>query len=86
MMRPVQTIAVFYRDLPSALETFVNTDGHIMLRKDGVFPFNGTRVPRMTLEVAPVSFTKDKERAKKLVELLGELESNNQILGFSIRM
>lgn len=55
----------------------------MILRKDGVYEFGQIHAPRLSIEIEPTSPHEDRYRRRKLVDLLTELESNNQILGFS---
>jgi hypothetical protein len=75
--------AVYYRDIPLILQDFVKIDGHIILSKDGVYKGLGHSCPRLTLQVEDTKPELDKQRIKKLEKLLTELESNNQIAGWS---
>lgn len=78
-------IAVYYRDLPKIVEDTVATDRQCHLVKDGIFTANGVKCPRATITLEWEGSEGDKERLKKLERLLGELQSNNQIVSFSVR-
>jgi hypothetical protein len=76
--------AVYYRTVPDALETFIKKDGHISVSKDGVNRGVGHACPRMTLIMESVKLdASDKERIKKLEDLLDRLCQNNQLVSYS---
>jgi hypothetical protein len=82
---PKIRIAVYYRELPVALTSFVQNDGNMSISKDGVKQGVGHSCPRATVTISKIHPAKDKERLQEILKLLDELESNNQIVGHSIR-
>jgi hypothetical protein len=74
--------AVYYRDIPLILHHFISKDGNITVAKDGVHRIDGQACPRITLTVQPIA-NMDKERLRRLEELLEELAVNNQIAGWA---
>lgn len=85
MIKRLKKVAVFYRDMPAALDYFIQTDGKMRLLKDGVFSTNGVRCPRATISMEWTGSETEKERLEALTRLLEELEANNQIVAFNIR-
>jgi len=81
----VKKIAVFYRDIPAALDHLVHTDTKMKLLKDGVFTCNGVQCPRATITMEWTGSDTDVQKIKKIKNLLEELADNNQIVSFTIR-
>lgn len=76
--------AIYYRSMPSVLEIFIKQDGRISVNKDGVHVTKGHSCPRMTLIVEPTKQDwVDKDRLKRLEDLLDQLCSNNQLVAYS---
>ena len=78
-------IVVYYRDIPVVLKSAINRDGKMKMLKDGIHDSIGHSCPRLTITMEPSSGEKDRERLKVLTSLLDELESNNQIVSFSVK-
>lgn len=74
--------AVYYRNIPPALKLFVQRDGNMSMTKDGVYDLDGQACPRLTITVAPTKTDSDRDRLRKLEELLEELARNNHIAGY----
>lgn len=77
--------AVYYREIPLSLEHFMLKDGNMKFNKDGARPFHdGHRCPRLSIVMEPTGNANlDKDRVKRFEDLLQQLESNNQIVGYS---
>lgn len=74
--------AVYYREIPLVLQHMVTKDKAMSMTKDGVHKIDGHSCPRLTIIVTPVP-NKDTERLRRLEELLTELVSNNQLVGWA---
>lgn len=74
--------AVYYRDIPMILQSIVSQDGAMSMVKDGVHKIDGHSCPRLTIIVNPVA-NKDVERIRRIEELLDELVTNNQLVGWT---
>lgn len=75
---------VYYRDIPLALSTFISANKNVYYTKDGALKGVGHNCPRLTIRLTPISPDADKKLKDKLDSLLGELESNNQIVSYSV--
>lgn len=82
MIRP-KKYAVYYHEIPLLLELFIKKDGNMGVTKDGVHKGLGHACPRLTITVNPGAIDTDRERLRRLEELLTELSANNQIAGWS---
>lgn len=78
-------IVIYYRDIPLILKSFISKDGDMKYSKDGVCSGVGHSCPRMTVTMGYNDNDKDRDRLKRITNLLGELESNNQIVSFSVK-
>lgn len=78
-------VIVYYRDMPMVLKSAITKDGKMKYSKDGVCNGVGHNCPRMTITMESIDKEKDHDRLKLLTQLLGELESNNQIVSFSVK-
>lgn len=84
-MNRTKKIAVYYRELPNALELLTSSSKTMSLVKDGVYETNGVRCPRATITLDWTGSAQDKELLNGLLKFLEELMSNNQIVSFSAR-
>ena len=74
---------VYYTQLPSELDKMVQSDRHITLSKDGIRYLNGNPFPRLCLKIKSVSPGEDKDRERKVANLLQYLKDGRQIIDFS---
>jgi hypothetical protein len=75
---------VYYRDLPAALVSFVSGYQTMSYTKDGALKGVGHACPRITIRYQVSDAEADKKLRARLDTLLSELESNNQIVSYSI--
>jgi hypothetical protein len=71
--------------MPQIVEILALNDKKLSLTKEGVFITNGVKCPRATLNMEWDSSHTAIEMLGKIVKILDELESNNQIVSYSIR-
>lgn len=76
---------VYYNDFPQNLESFTKNDRNISITKEGVRSFGGAMFPRICIRVKSVSPSEDKDRERKISNLLQYLKDSRQILDFSMQ-
>ena len=85
MQSRYKKIAIYYRDMPQIIEILTLKDSKLSLTKDGVFTTGGVKCPRATLNMEWDASHTASEKLGRIVKILDELESNNQIVSYSIR-
>lgn len=76
---------VYYNQLPQAIEDLPKTDKRITVSKEGIRAYtdSGTMFPRVCIRIQAVSPSEDKDRERKVANLLQYLKTGRQIIDFS---
>jgi hypothetical protein len=74
---------IYYRTLPNLLMDYLTKDLHMTYSKDGIYVVEGHATPRLSVTVHPVNVHSDKERVRRLTQILEELKINNQIVDWN---
>ena len=74
---------VYFHNLPSALETLPAEDKNITVAKEGLREYGGSVFPRLCIKIRSVSPSEDKDRERKVADLLKYLMDGRQIIDFS---
>jgi hypothetical protein len=88
-MEVYKKVSVYYRDLPSEIESLVYSDGLMSFIKEGSMMCDsiGQRMPRLTIYIKPsknADAKADKKRLTMLSQRLDYLQKSNQIIAYTI--
>jgi len=81
----VKNFLVYYNQLPSLIADLPKTDKRITVSKEGikVYQEGGLAFPRLCIRIQSVSPSEDKDRERKIINLLQYLKASRQIINFS---
>jgi hypothetical protein len=87
-MEIIKKIAIYYKDMPDSIITYISKDPDMSFTKDGLYfcePI-GKKTPRLTIIVRQSKDKhplKDKQRLDELYQEVLVLEKTNQIISFT---
>ena len=75
----------YYKNIPACLNDLVLADKRSTLTKEGLYEFEGIRCSRAVINLESIDYVADQERLNKLIDLLEILDSNQEIIAYSVK-